>query len=162
MNNEKKKDAEPDANRDPITGAPGAHPVGVGVGSAGGAAVGAVVGSFAGPVGTAVGAAVGGVVGGLSGKGVAESVNPTVEDAYWREHYSSRPYVRAGAPYKEYQAAYRHGWEGHGRYGELNWDSAEPRMRDDWQHGGETGVDWAKASPAARDAFDRLRKDGNK
>lgn len=159
MNNDKRNEAQPDANRDPITGAPGAHPVGVGVGTASGATVGAVVGSFAGPVGTAVGAAVGGVVGGLSGKGVAESVNPTVEDAYWREHYSSRPYVKAGAPYQEYQAAYRHGWEGHGRYGELNWEKAEPRMRDDWQHSGDTGVDWAKASPAARDAWDRLRKD---
>jgi Glycine zipper len=162
MNNEKKVEAEPDANRDPITGAPGAHPVGVGVGSAGGAAVGAVVGSFAGPVGTAVGAAVGGVVGGLSGKGVAESVNPTVEDSYWREHYSSRPYVKAGSKYQDYQAAYRHGWEGHGRYGELNWDKAEPRMRDDWKSMGETGVDWDKASPAAKDAWDRLRGDHTK
>jgi hypothetical protein len=156
MNNEKKKEVQPDANRDPLTGAPGAHPVGVGVGSAGGAVVGAVAGSFAGPVGTAVGAAVGGVVGGLSGKGVAESANPTVEDAYWREHYTSRPYVKAGAKYPEYQAAYRLGWEGHGRYGELDWDKAEPRMRDDWQRMGETGTDWAKASPAAKDAWDRL------
>ena len=30
-----------DANRDPITGTPGAHPVGTGVGAAGGAAAGA-------------------------------------------------------------------------------------------------------------------------
>jgi hypothetical protein len=90
---------------------------------------------------------------------VAESANPTVEDAYWRENYRSRPYVKAGAKYQEYQAAYRHGWEGHGRYGELNWDKAEPRMRDDWQRTGEAGVDWDKASPAARDAWDRLRGD---
>jgi Glycine zipper len=132
MNNEKNKEAQPDANRDPITGAPGAHPVGVGVGSADGAAVGAVVGSFAGPAGTAVGAAIGAVVGGLSGKGVAESGNPTVEDAYWRENYRSRPNVKAGAKYQEYQAAYRHGWEGHRRYGELDWDKASPAARDAW------------------------------
>lgn len=50
----KRKQAQPDANRDPMTGAPGAQPVGVGVGSAGGPTVGAVVGSLAGPVGTAV------------------------------------------------------------------------------------------------------------
>ena len=47
---------EGDANRDPITKAPGAHPVGVGVGAAGGGAAGAAIGSLAGPVGTAVGA----------------------------------------------------------------------------------------------------------
>jgi hypothetical protein len=131
-----------DANRDPITGSPGAHPIGVGVGSAGGATIGA---------------AIGGVAGGLTGKGVAEGVNPTVEDAYWRENYAQRPYVKAGSSYDEYQAAYRFGWEGHGRYGELNWEQAEPRMRDDWQHMGETGVNWAKASPAAKDAWERLR-----
>ena len=66
-------------NRDPITGAPGAHPVGTGVGAAaGGIAAGAAAGSVAGPVGTVVGAAVGAVAGGLAGKGVAEKVDPTV------------------------------------------------------------------------------------
>jgi hypothetical protein len=50
-------------NLDPITGAPGAHPVGVGLGAAaggiaGGIAAGAAVGTVAaGPVGTVVGAA---------------------------------------------------------------------------------------------------------
>ena len=159
MTNNNKNDKRPDANRDPMTGEPGAHPVGVGVGSAGGAVVGAALGSLAGPVGTAVGAAIGGVTGGLTGKGVAEKVNPTVEDTYWREHFASRPYVKPGAKYHEYQAAYRFGWESHGRYGELNWEKAEPRMRDDWQHTGDTGVDWAKASPAAKDAWNRVRGD---
>ena len=66
------------ANRDPLTGAPGAHPIGTGVGAAaGGIAAGAAVGSVAGPVGTAVGAAVGAVAGGLAGKGVAENIDPT-------------------------------------------------------------------------------------
>ena len=44
-----------DRNPDPITNAPGAHPVGVGIGAAaGGAATGAVAGAVAGPVGAAV------------------------------------------------------------------------------------------------------------
>ena len=65
-------------NRDPITGTPGAHPVGTGVGAvAGGVAAGAAAGTVAGPVGTVVGAAVGAVAGGLAGKGVAEQVDPT-------------------------------------------------------------------------------------
>src|SRR5688572_26056720 len=70
---------EPDANRDPITGTPGAHPVGTGVGAAGGGAAGAAIGMAAGPVGAAVGATVGAIAGGLAGKGAAEAVNPTVE-----------------------------------------------------------------------------------
>ena len=86
------------ANRDPITGAPGSHPVGTGVGAvAGGVAAGAAAGAVAGPVGAVVGAAVGAVVGGLAGKAVAENIDPTVEDAYWRDSYTERPYVPAGA-----------------------------------------------------------------
>jgi hypothetical protein len=44
-------DPTPDANRDPITGAPGSHPIGTGVGAlAGGVAAGAAIGTMAGPV----------------------------------------------------------------------------------------------------------------
>lgn len=63
------------ANRDLITGEPGAHPLGTGVGAAiGGAATGAAVVTLAGPVGMAIGAAAGAIVGGLAGKAAAESV----------------------------------------------------------------------------------------
>lgn len=75
------KDARDDLNADPITGEPGAHPVGTGVGAAGGAVAGAAVGAIGGPVGAIVGGAVGAVVGGLAGKGAAEAVNPTEEEA---------------------------------------------------------------------------------
>src|SRR5258705_8003526 len=80
-----------DSNPDPITGAPGAHPIGTGVGAAGAGAAGAAIGAVAGPVGAAVGAVVGAVAGGLAGKGVAEAVNPTEEDAYWRGQQAPRP-----------------------------------------------------------------------
>src|SRR5688500_1886364 len=110
----------PDANRDPITGAPGSHPVGTGVGAIGGgvagaaaggliasAAAGAALGSVVpGPgtvVGAVAGAVVGAVAGGLAGKGVAESVNPTAEDAYWRENFKNRPYYEAGRKYDDYR-----------------------------------------------------------
>src|SRR5687767_10858541 len=92
-----------DANRDPITGAPGSHPVGTGLGAAaGGAAAGAAIGTVAGPVGTAVGMAAGAIVGGLAGKGIAEKIDPTVEDSYWRQNYASRPYVDKNNNYDVY------------------------------------------------------------
>ena len=75
---------QPETNPDPITGAPGAHPVGVGLGAAAGGIAGAIAASaavgtvVAGPVGTAVGAAVGAIAGGLGGKAAAEHFDPTV------------------------------------------------------------------------------------
>lgn len=81
---------ERDANEDPITGEPGAHPVGAGLGAAaGGAAAGAAAGIVAGPVGTVAGAVIGGVAGGLAGKAIAEGIDPTTEEQYWRDEYPS-------------------------------------------------------------------------
>lgn len=76
INNEN-QNADADANRDPITGAPGAHPVGAGLGAAGGAGTGAAIGAMGGPIGAGVGAVIGGVAGGLVGKEAGEAVNPT-------------------------------------------------------------------------------------
>jgi phage tail tape-measure protein len=78
-------------NDDRLTGAPGAHPVGVGLGAGAGAAAGAAVGSLVGLVGTVVGATVGALAGGLAGKGVAEGINPTGEDEYWPSEPSCWP-----------------------------------------------------------------------
>ena len=68
-----------DFNRDPITGAPGAHPVGTGVGAAAGVATGAAVGAIGGPVGPAVGAVIGGVIGGVAGAIGAQKTGTEVE-----------------------------------------------------------------------------------
>ena len=87
------------AKPDPAAGPLGAHPVGTAVGAAaGGAAAGALAGTVAGPVGTVVGAVAGAVAGGLAGNEIAKSIDPTAEEAYWRENYASRPYVTRGQP----------------------------------------------------------------
>ena len=148
----------PDANRDPITGAPGAHPVGTGVGAAlGGVAAGAAAGSVAGPVGTVVGAAVGAVAGGLAGKGVAEKFDPTLEDAYWRENYEDRPYVVEGSTYDDYGPAYRYGVESFAAYPERGFDDVEPDLSRDWDtRRGTSRLEWGEARGATRDAWQRL------
>jgi phage tail tape-measure protein len=75
---------EPGINPDPLTGAPGAHPVGTGLGAMSGAAAGASIGAVAGPVGAALGTVVGALAGGWAGKGAAEAVHPTIHAAHPR------------------------------------------------------------------------------
>jgi hypothetical protein len=152
------KNTVKDRNEDPITGAPGAHPIGVGVGTAaGGAAAGMAAGAAAGPVGLVVGAVAGGVVGGLVGKGVAEAIDPTAEDQYWSVNYRNRPYVDANRSYDDYRPAYRYGVESFGRHGGGTWDDAEPELQSGWDAArGECSLTWDQARPAARDAWDRL------
>jgi phage tail tape-measure protein len=154
-----KYDPEKDANRDPITGTPGSHPVGTGLGAAGGAAAGALGGAaVGGPVGAVIGGVAGAVAGGLAGKGIAEHVDPTVEDAYWRETYSKRPYY-TGEPYEMYQPAYQYGWESYARYPDRKFADVETELRSDWEkgeHGAKLG--WDRARNAASDAWHRIER----
>ncbi len=152
-----------DANPDPITGQPGAHPVGTGIGAAGAGAVGAALGGLAGgPIGAAVGTVIGAVAGGLAGKSAAERVNPTVEDEYWRNNYTARPYVEKDRSYQDYQPAYRMGYEGYRQYGDLGktYAEVEPDLRSEYekQQGGAR-LPWDTAKHATKDAWERLDVD---
>ena len=146
------------ANRDPITDAPGAHPVGTGLGAAlGGAAAGAATGTVVGPIGTVIGAAVGAIVGGLAGKGIAESIDPTIEDAYWRDNYSSRPYVDGGATYDDYGPAYGYGVDAYSRYPGRRFDQSEADLSRNWDGArGQSKLGWDQAKSATRDAWHRV------
>lgn len=146
-----------DMNRDPISGAPGAHPIGTGVGATGGGLAGAAVGSVAGPVGTVVGAVVGAVVGGLAGKGVGEAVNPTAEETYWRESYASEPYYNKGFTYDDYAPAYRAGYISRMNDMHGSWDKTEAKLQSDWEHTkGASRLGWEDAKRASHAAWHRL------
>jgi len=166
-------------NPDPITGEPGAHPVGTGVGAAVGAGVGgaalgagaaaaagamaagATMGSVAGPLGTVVGAVAGGVAGAMAGKSIAESIDPTAEDAYWRKEHRNRPYYQQGTQYEEYQPAYKYGWESRAKYHDRSFDEVEPNLERDWLRT-NPGVQWSKAKHPVRDAWDRIDRPQNR
>jgi len=142
-------------NRDPITGAPGAHPVGTGIGATAGALAGAAAGSLGGPIGTVVGLVAGAVAGGLGGKAAAEGVNPTMEEAYWRENYAKETYVDAGRPYDDYAPAYELGWSGRAQRG-ADFNAVEPALATEWEsRRGASSLEWAQARPAIRAAWDR-------
>jgi hypothetical protein len=162
---------ERDRNPDPITDAPGSHPVGTGVGTAvggvlgaaagaaaTGAATGAAAGSVAGPVGVAAGTVIGGVAGGLAGKAIAEQIDPTAEEAYWREEYPNRDYYSEDVTYEDIGPAYRYGWESRAQYPERQWQDVEPELQRNWEEyrSGESSIDWQRAQAASRDAWERI------
>ena len=128
---------------------------GVTGGVAGGAVTGMLAGGVTGPVGAAIGAAAGAVIGALAGKAKAD---PAVEDNYWRDNYSSRPYVNSGSSYDEYAPAYRHGVEAHNRYPDRHFDEIESDLGRDWgTTRGTSSLDWDNAKHASRDAWTRVK-----
>lgn len=144
-----------DLNRDPLTDEPGAHPIGTGIGAAGGAVTGAAAGSLGGPIGTAVGAVVGAVIGGLAGKGAAEAVNPTAEDAHWRDTYAKEPYYSDAYTYDDYAPAYRGGYQSV-IDGRSDWSEARSELQQRWDADRQSSrLNWLDAEPAAKAAWER-------
>ena len=152
--------ADSGANRDPLSGEVGAHPIGVGLGAAaGGMAVGAAIGTVVGPLGTAIGALVGAVAGGMVGKGAAEMVAPTADDAYWRANYASRAYAanRDGS-WDDYEPAYRYGANHYNRNVGRGFDEVEAEMGANWETvRGSSTLAWDVARYASQDAWERAR-----
>jgi hypothetical protein len=149
-----KRDLDKDGRPEAKGAGKGAVAGGVVGGVAGGAAAGALAGGLTGPAGAAIGAAVGAVAGAVAGKRKAD---PAVEDAYWRDNYSSRPYIQGGASYDDYSPAYRYGAESYEKYPDRNWDEVEPELGRNWGTArGGSSLEWHHAKHASRDAWDRV------
>lgn len=150
---DRKRDLTSDKDRPVAKAGVGAAVGGVAGGVAGGAAAGAAAGGMTGPVGAVVGAAVGAAVGALAGR----KVDPAVEDAYWKDNYSSRPYVTAGSTYDEYAPAYRYGTDAYSKYPGRSFDEVEPDLSRDWATArGNSSLEWERAKHATRDAWQRV------
>ena len=151
-----------DANRDPLTGEPGSHPIATGVGAAGSAAAGAAVGSaIGGPVGAVVGGAVGAVAGGAAGHAAGEALDPTLEANYWRENFRTRPYYQRDKTFDDYEPAYRYGWESavHPDYRGRRFEEVESDLERGWDKTkGTVRHGWYEVREATRDAYERVRR----
>lgn len=165
----------PDANPDLITGEKGSHPVGTGIGAAvgglGGAAAGAATGAIVGaattgpaaPIGGVIGAVVGAVAGAYAGKGIAENVNPTEHDQYWRDNFKDRPYVEAEGSYDEYRPAYEFGWQSRPKYPGRSFSESEEELKRDWEtNRGSSSLSWEEARDACCDAWNRCDQPDSK
>ncbi|MES2947493.1 MAG: hypothetical protein V4858_03030 [Pseudomonadota bacterium] len=90
-------------------------------------------------------------------RNIAEQIDPTHEDACWRENFSTRPYVRSGASFDDYRAAYSYGIASYARYADRGFDAVEATLGRDWPHACQgSHLTWDAARPATRDAWNRL------
>ncbi len=143
-------------NPDPVTDETSAHPMGTDIGATGGAIGGAAAGTLGGPIGMAVGGVAGAVMGGMAGKAAAESVNPTEQEAHWRNNYTREPYYQAGRTYNDYGPAYELGWNYRARYGN-DFDNHESSLAADWENQRSVSkLSWPQARDASRAAWKRV------
>lgn len=145
-----------DMNPDPITKAPGSHPVATGIGAAAAGAAGAAIGSIVPGVGTVIGGVVGAIAGsvggGYAGKAVGEAIDPTGDEEHWREHHKTRQ--APGSSYDTYRPAYEYGASLADRGEQSSFD--EPSVRSGWDsHPGKSDLSYDDARETIRGEFDR-------
>ena len=91
--------------------------------------------------------------------GRSSTLDWTVEDSYWRNNYTNRPYVGSDRNYDRWQPGYRYGWESAQRYQGKNFNEVESNLRSDWdryEHRGNTNSTWEQIKDAVRDGWDRV------
>jgi len=104
-----------------------------------------------------VGAVGGGVADRPGGDALARSGSEVSEAAHWREHFKSRPYVGAEGIFEDFGPAYAFGAAQYGRYPDGTFDEVQDEMAESWYAArGQSRLVWEHASPAARDAWERL------
>ena len=102
----------------------------------------------------------------LARKGIASDMgsderidlDPTVEEAYWREQFTTRPYYTAGDTFEDFGPAYRAGWESHATHPGRDFADIEHELGRDWQRArGASKLSWERAKLAVKDAWHRVR-----
>ncbi len=149
---------ENDSNPDPITGAPGSHPVATAAGAAAAGLAGAAMGMLGGPIGAGVGAVAGAIAGGLGGSALGEVFDPSSEEAHWRKQHGLQSYAESGHAYEKYIPGYRmgfYGFESH-RDEKLTFEEAEPDLEREYL-AKNPDFSWDFAREAARAAWERRR-----
>lgn len=71
------------------------------------------------------------MVGGLAGKGGDEAVNPTDEDAYWRDAQGREPYYSDADTYEDHAPPYRHGYQSV-IDGRSDWNEVRSDLQQRW------------------------------
>ncbi len=88
--------------------------------------------------------------------GPSTVIHGGIEREYWRTRYAARDYVEPGYGFRDYEPAFRYGWELRAGYGECEWDAVEDELAAGWERfRGDSRLSWEEAAPAAKDAFHR-------
>ena len=95
------------------------------------------------------------MVGGLAGKGAAEAVNPTDEDAYWRDAHGREPYYSDADTYEDYGHPYRHGYQSVIE-GLSDWNEVRSDLQQRWDADRQSSrLNWMDAEPAVKAPWER-------
>ena len=111
------------------------------------------------PLGAAIGALLGAVGGAKAGDEVAEYVNPTEYDDYWRDEHKTRNYYRSDREWNDYAPAYGLGYHARSAYRGRRFEDVEDKLEGMWDKAKtESRLKWAEARDAVRDGWHHVER----
>lgn len=135
------------------------HSIGEGTGAVAGAIAGAAAGSAGGPAGTVIGAIAGGALGAKGGGAVAEAVNPTEYVSHFEKNYRSSPYYVSGGEWRDYEPAYKYGYDTYGQYQGKKFEDVQDTLERNWDTAkADSRLAWAEAKGAVRDGWHHIER----
>lgn len=135
------------------------HSIGAGTGATAGAVAGAMIGAAAGPIGSAIGALLGGIGGAKAGDSLAEFVNPTEYDDYWRKNYKNCSYYNSKYTWDDYAPAYGLGYHARDTYRGRRFDDLDNDLERTWEKAkGKSRLAWNEARDAVRDGWHHVER----
>src|SRR5260370_3212441 len=91
---------------------------------------------------------------------MAEAMNPTTEEKYWREHHGKQPFVKSGYTYVHYAPSYRTSYEGFHKYPGKAYEEIEDELALDYErHKPGAPLPWDHARHAVHAACAKVSHD---
>lgn len=93
-------------------------------------------------------------------KSDTQAIDLSVEEAYWKEKYKTRPYYTESREYDDYAIAFHYGWESAAKPENAGrkFEEIEPELERHWSSYTDSNKNtWSDFKDAIRDAYDRIR-----
>lgn len=89
-----------------------------------------------------------------AGGPLAQAIDPTEYADHFRQAYDTAPYYSSGRQWRDYEPAYRYGYDTYPRYAGRRFDEAADVLEGGWDAArAESRLTWAEASAAVRDGW---------
>lgn len=88
---------------------------------------------------------------------IAAAIDPTEYREYFHREHRFAPYYSAGREWRDYEPAYRYGYDSYGRYHGRRFEDIEPDLRQGWTAARATSrLEWPEVREAVRDGWHHI------
>ena len=97
----------------------------------------------------------------MAEKRTGTTLDWTTEEAYWRNNYTTRPYIGTNQDFAYWSPGYRYGYDSAMKYPGKTWNDVEADLRSAWDRVEYRGQrTWEQIKDAVRDAWDHVTGGG--